>query len=86
MTSTLVECEMYADHGFDDILYGFPYIQSHHERIYALTERLNEFHLMVTAKDACQMLEKSIPPPGKIWSVFLKVNILVKMKIVYICF
>lgn len=74
VTSTLIECEMYADQGFDDILYGFPFIQSHLERVFALTERLEEFHLMVANQEACQMLEQSAPPEGKLWSVFLKVD------------
>jgi len=74
VTSTLVECEMYADHGFDDILYGFPFIQAHLERVFALTERLEEFHLMVANKEACQTLEQATPPQGKLWSVFLKVD------------
>ena len=30
----MMQCEMYADAGFDDILYGFPLIQSHFERVY----------------------------------------------------
>ena len=32
VTSTLVESEMYADAGFDDILYGYPLIESHMKR------------------------------------------------------
>ena len=76
VTSTLVECEMYAEHGFDDILYGFPFIQAHLERVFALTERLEEFHLMVANKEACQTLEQATPPQGKLWSVFLKVCLL----------
>ena len=38
VTSTLVECNMYADAGFDDILYGFPFVPSHFERVHALTQ------------------------------------------------
>ena len=41
MTSTLVECEMYAGAGFDDILYGFPFIPGHLERVYRLTASLD---------------------------------------------
>ncbi|ROT82416.1 putative D-serine dehydratase-like [Penaeus vannamei] len=37
VTSTLDESEFYADHGFDDILYGFPLIPQHMERVAALT-------------------------------------------------
>ena len=38
---------MYADAGFEDILYGFPYITAHQDRAWKLRERLEEFHLMV---------------------------------------
>ena len=38
VTSTLVECDMYAEAGFDDILYGFPFVPSHFERVYVLTQ------------------------------------------------
>ena len=38
---------MYADAGFEDILYGFPYIAAHQDRAWKLRERLEEFHLMV---------------------------------------
>ena len=53
VTSTLVEvivlssdlqstqyfqCEMYADAGFDDILYGFPFIPQHFDRVYSLSQ------------------------------------------------
>ena len=48
VTSTLTECEMYADAGFEDILYGFPHIPAHQERVWRLRERLEEFHLMVS--------------------------------------
>ena len=41
---------MYADAGFEDILYGFPYIASHQARAWKLRERLNEFHLMVATR------------------------------------
>ena len=32
------QCEMYAEAGFDDILYGFPFIPAHFERIYRLSQ------------------------------------------------
>ena len=41
---------MYADAGFEDILYGFPYIPSHQARAWKLRERLHEFHLMVATR------------------------------------
>jgi len=74
VTSTLVECEMYADAGFDDILYGFPLIQSHFERVYRLTEQLQMFHLMVTNKEMCKFLSEKKPPTDKKWSIFIKID------------
>ena len=74
VTSTLTECEMYADAGFEDILYGFPYIQSHQERAWKLRERLAEFHLMVASLTSAKDLASHAPPKGKTWSVFLKVS------------
>ena len=67
---------MYADAGFDDILYGFPFIQSHLDRVWRLTQRLDMFHIMVTNMEMCQYLAQNSPPPDKKWSVFLKVEIL----------
>ena len=66
---------MYADAGFDDILYGFPFIQSHLDRVWRLTQRLDMFHIMVTNMEMCQYLVQNSPPPDKKWSVFLKVQI-----------
>ena len=65
---------MYADAGFDDILYGFPFIPSHLERVKRLTRRLEMFHVMVTSEEMCQYLASNEPPEGKSWSVFLKVD------------
>ena len=74
VTSTLNECEMYADAGFDDILYGYPLIQSHMKRNYALTEKLSQYHVMVVNDEGVEILTKINPPPNKKWSVFLKVD------------
>lgn len=74
VTSTLDESEFYADHGFDDILYGFPLIPQHMERVAALTARLNQFHVMVDSRLAVETLRETTPPMGKKWSVFLKVD------------
>ena len=64
---------MYAEAGFDDILYGFPLIQSHMARVYSLTSRLDMFHVMVTNMEMVRFLATNTPPEGKQWSVFLKV-------------
>ena len=74
VTSTLNECEMYADAGFDDILYGYPLLQSHMKRNYALTERLSQYHVMVVNFEGVEILTKIPPPLNKKWSVFLKID------------
>ncbi|KAG0703352.1 D-serine dehydratase [Chionoecetes opilio] len=74
VTSTLRECEFYADHGFDDILFGFPFIAHHMTRVAQLTKRLEKFHVFVDSQVAVDALVANSPPPGKMWSVFLAVN------------
>ena len=74
VTSTLVECEMYAEAGFDDILYGFPLLQCHMARVASLTSKLDLFHVMVDTMDMCHHLASVSPPQDKQWSVFLKVT------------
>ena len=74
VTSTFNESEMYADAGFDDILYGYPLLPHHMERNYTLTERLNQYHVMVVNLEGVEILRKTPPPPNKKWSVFLKVD------------
>lgn len=74
VTSTLGEAEFYANHGFDDILFGFPLIPHHMPRVTALTRRLEKFHVMVDSQLATETLRKTPPPPGKTWSVLLKVD------------
>jgi len=74
VTSTLVESEMYADAGFEDILYGFPYIAAHQQRAWKLRQRLEEFHLMVANLETAKELANCAPPEGKTWSLFLKVD------------
>ena len=74
VTSTFPESEMYADAGFDDILYGYPLMQSHMKRNYVLTEKLCEYHVMVVNFEGVEILRNTPPPPNKKWSVFLKVD------------
>ncbi|XP_045614282.2 D-serine dehydratase isoform X1 [Procambarus clarkii] len=73
VTSTLEEAEFFARHGFDDILYGYPLISHHMPRVTALTKQLEKFHVMVDSRLAVEILMNA-PPPGKPWSVFLKVD------------
>lgn len=74
VTSTLQECEFYAENGFDDILFGFPFIPHHMPRVAQLTKRLEMFHVLVDSQTAVDTLAANTPPPGKTWSVFLAVN------------
>eukprot|EP00095_Tigriopus_kingsejongensis_P008747 maker-scaffold92_size382268-snap-gene-1.18 protein:Tk08747 transcript:maker-scaffold92_size382268-snap-gene-1.18-mRNA-1 annotation:"d-serine dehydratase-like" len=46
VTSTLVETEMLAQAGFDDILYGYPILQTHMERNMVLAQKITTYHLM----------------------------------------
>lgn len=74
VTSTLQEAEFYADNGFDDILFGSPFIPHHMPRAAQLTRRLEKFHMMVDSRVAVDYLVANTPPPGKTWSAFLAVN------------
>jgi D-serine deaminase-like pyridoxal phosphate-dependent protein len=74
VTSTLDEAEMYANNGFDDILYGYPLIPFNLPRCYDLLARLEQFHVMVNNYDTVTTLIKTQPPPGKHWSAFIKVD------------
>ena len=74
VTSTLNECEMYAEAGFDDILYGFPLLQAHMKRNYKLTAALDEYHVMVSNMEGADILLSATPPPNKRWSVYMKVD------------
>ncbi|MPC28799.1 D-serine dehydratase [Portunus trituberculatus] len=74
VTSTIQEAEFYADNGFDDILFGFPFIPHHMPRAAQLTRRLEKFHVMVDSRVAVDVLVANTPPPGKTWSSYLAVN------------
>merc|ERR1711953_1011168 len=45
VVSTLTEAEMYAEAGFDDILYGYPLLPGHMPRNYQLCQNLDAYHL-----------------------------------------
>ncbi|PNF15335.1 D-serine dehydratase [Cryptotermes secundus] len=74
VTSTLHEAEMYANNGFEDILYGYPLIPFHLQRCYDLRSKLQQFHVMVNNCDIVTTLNKTEPPAGKRWSAFIKVD------------
>ncbi|XP_023329119.1 D-serine dehydratase [Eurytemora carolleeae] len=74
VTSTLLECEMYAKSGFEDILFGFPLIPQHLPRVYKLRSQLDAFHVMVANLEICIFFQDSTPPQGKKWSIVLKID------------
>ena len=74
VVSTLNEAELYANAGFEDILYGYPLLKSHMKRNYLLTQKLNEYHVIVVNMEGVDILCETTPPPNKKWSVFLKVD------------
>lgn len=66
---------MYADHGFDDILYGYP-LQNHHmDRNFKLASQLDSYHVMLNNLESVQTLMAHEPPKEKKWSVYLKIDV-----------
>merc|ERR1719220_429563 len=43
-------------------------------RNYLLTQKLNEYHIIVVNMEGVDILCETTPPPNKKWSVFLKVD------------
>lgn len=72
-TSTLDEAEFFAEAGFDDILYAYPFTPDKLNRCKKLTEELNTFHVMIDSYTAVECLNSN-PPRGRKWSVFISVN------------
>ena len=67
VVSTLTEAEMYAEAGFDDILYGYPLLSGHMPRNYQLCQNLDAYHLMINNVEGAQTLANYDPPHGKKW-------------------
>jgi D-serine deaminase-like pyridoxal phosphate-dependent protein len=72
VVSTLAEAEFYADNDFDDILYGYPLSPNKFERCKNLSERLNNFHILIDNQAMLDELKKSCSQTK--WSIFLKVD------------
>ena len=66
---------MYAQNGFDDILYGYPLQEHHMERNFELAKNLEQYHVMINNKEGAETLLKYSPPQGKVWSAFLKIDV-----------
>jgi len=75
VVSTLTEAEMYANNGFDDILYGYPLLEQHMSRNFELTRNLQQYHVMVNSLQSVQTLLKYEPPKDKKWSIYLKIDV-----------
>ncbi|XP_063223800.1 D-serine dehydratase-like isoform X2 [Bacillus rossius redtenbacheri] len=72
---TLNDAQFFSQHGFDDILYGFPLLAQHIPRCASLANKLDEFHVMVDNGEVVKSLTSStLLQPGKKWSVFIKIN------------
>ena len=69
VTSTFQESELFANAGFDDILYAYPLIEAHMERNSRLADKLEDYHLMVANREGLDALLKHDPPRGKKWQV-----------------
>ena len=67
VVSTLTEAEMYAEAGFDDILYGYPLLPGHMPRNYQLCQNLDAYHLMINNVEGALTLANTAPPNGKKW-------------------
>ena len=75
MVSTLNEAEMYADNGFDDILYGYPLSEHHMQRNFQLASKLDQYHVMINSLKSVETLVAHDPPKSKKWSVYLKIDV-----------
>merc|ERR1712223_91434 len=68
VVSTLNEAEIYAQNGFDDILYGYPLLDHHMARNFELTRNLQNYHVMVNSLQSVATLINHEPPADKKWS------------------
>ena len=53
---TLNEAEMYANNGFDDILYGYPLFKQHMSRNFELTLNLEQYNVMINSLKSLETL------------------------------
>lgn len=75
-TSTLAECDFYADAGYDDILFAYPITADKTTRCGELVNRLEEFHVLLSSLDGLQCLRDAAHrlKPGKVWSIFIEID------------
>lgn len=73
VVSTLSEAEMFADGGFDDIVYGQLFTKDKMARLIRLASKLSSFHVIVDSDSGVQLLENNKIPDKK-WSVLVKVD------------
>ncbi|XP_076458154.1 D-serine dehydratase-like [Babylonia areolata] len=74
--STLPECEMYADNGYEDILLAYSITADKIPRCSQLTNRLSEFHVMLSGAEGVTCLREGASrlADGKHWSVFVEID------------
>lgn len=73
VVSTLSEAEMFADGGFDDIIFAQLFTQDKLLRMSRLAARLDIFHVIVDNEVSVQLLEDN-PLTNSKWSVLVKVD------------
>lgn len=74
VVSTLPEAELYAENGFEDILYGYPITSNKFKRCQKLAEKLNDFHIMIDNEEILAELEQTKLSHNKNWSAFLAID------------
>lgn len=73
VVSTLKEAEVFADGGFDDIVYGQLFTEDKMSRLGRLASTLSSFHVFVDSDSGIQLLEDNKLPDRR-WSVLVKVD------------
>ena len=66
------EAELYANNGFDDILYGYPLLEQHMSRNFELTLNLEQYHVMINSLKCLETLLGHDPPKGTITQFLLR--------------
>ncbi|XP_042332385.1 D-threo-3-hydroxyaspartate dehydratase-like isoform X2 [Sceloporus undulatus] len=74
VVSTLAEARLFADGGFDDILYAYPLPFDKVEECAILAERLDAFHVLVDSPEALALLKERPLGKDKRWKVWLKID------------
>ncbi|TRY85993.1 hypothetical protein DNTS_032779, partial [Danionella cerebrum] len=74
VVSTLAEASFYADNGYDDILYAYPLGFDKMERCAELSERLDQFHVLLDNRVTLGELKSRPLKNNKSWSIWIKLD------------